>query len=318
MKTPYISIIIPTRNRLRDLRNCLKALTQQVTTDSYEVIIVDDHSHPEVLSKYKDLLRENAGMELRFLQLPPNQRGAVYARNLGIKQAGGCLIGLLDDDCIPSANWVTTLCAYFVNNPTITAITGRIAAVELEHPLSAFRQNFYNMRYERLLKGTTTESIRKRFALRPVEGLYLADYLAGGNSGIRQSALDDVEGFDTHFSSMHDKELAIRLLRRGHVCVFAPDLVARHNHTKSVRDAMQKSFASGRSLYRLQTKHSGVLSDRVVNIFRPFQTIVRSLSFIGGLGWKSVLLVGSIMALEYCHQAGYVTELCRARFGYRS
>ena len=74
-----VSVVIPTVGR-ETLHLCQNALEKQTRVPN-EVIIV------------RDLRR----------------RGASWARNEGIRQAQGDLIAFLDDDCVPSENWLEYL-----------------------------------------------------------------------------------------------------------------------------------------------------------------------------------------------------------------
>jgi GT2 family glycosyltransferase len=315
MSLPFISIVIPTRDRPEDLANCLLALSRQsVGVDNFEVIVVNDHSNANTLSQYYQIVSTHADMRIQLMNLPNHQRGSVHARNLGVQHTSGEVIGFLDDDSIPEADWVFVAATYFTQYPNVTAITGVINAVDNEHPVSAFRQNFYNIRYRKLLHPESTLTIQKRFHLTRPENVYLADFLAGGNSAIRSTVFEKYGMFDTSFVMMHDKELALRLIKHGRICAFLPNLVIRHNHTKSITDAMSKSFRSGMSHYHLQAKYSDVLTDEVFDPAKPFKTIKMSTSFLSMLGVRSTLLIPFIIILEYLHQAGYIFELCKTRF----
>ena len=243
MREPYLSIVIPTRNRPNILARSLICLENQENVPvDFEVIIIDDHSLPVLVNEYKKILLGCSKFAVSYIPLPDNQRGTVYARNHGLKNASGEIIGFLDDDSFPSKEWVTTIFTHFTISPEIDAITGRIEAYELDHPLSAFRQYFYNARYRTITTSESVTSICKRFNIMPHEKYFLADNLSGGNSAVRISALKEVGGFDTRFQMMHDKELSLRLLLNKKICIYVSDLVVKHMHTKSFSDALGKSF----------------------------------------------------------------------------
>lgn len=309
MTKPYLSIVIPTRNRPHILAQSLICLENQENAHvDFEVIIIDDHSLPVLVDEYKKILFGCSKFTISYIPLPDNQRGTVYARNLGLKNASGEIIGFLDDDSFPSKNWVATIFAFFTNSPEIHAITGRIEAYELDHPLSAFRQYFYNARYRTITTSDSVKSICKRFNIMPHEKYFLADNLSGGNSAVRISAMNEVGHFDTRFQMMHDKELSLRLLLNKKNCIYASDLVVKHVHTKSFSDALGKSFFSGKASYRLYKKHKSVLKNTVLNPIKPVRNLVDAAPLLRSLKIKGVLLVFFIFVLEYVHQAGYLNE----------
>lgn len=319
MVSPFVSVVVPTRNRPHDLANCLDALSHQsLRFVAYEVIIVDDHSNTTCISQYQQLLHQHSEMNVRFYSLPGQQTGTVHARNLGLEHASGEIIGFLDDDSIPYADWLSVIISCFSLNLNITAITGPVTAVDEIHPLSVFRQNFYDIRYKQLLCRESTESIKSRFNLTEFNlpnGFYMADYLAGGNSAIRASTLDIHGTFDRCFQMMHDKEIALRLLQNRCICVFVPNLVVRHNHTKSVFDAMSKSFRSGKYNYRLHARYPTATSLRpVLGFKKPLKPLKSTIQLTNKLGWKLFPLIPLVFSLEYLHQFGYVLEKYTHKF----
>jgi glycosyltransferase involved in cell wall biosynthesis len=89
MSSLSLSVIVPTRNRARLLNRALKS----VVGCSAEVVVVDDGSEddtPEIVQRY-------ARRGVRYIALP-ERRGPCYARNVGIAQATGDYVLLLDDD----------------------------------------------------------------------------------------------------------------------------------------------------------------------------------------------------------------------------
>jgi len=88
---PMVSVIIPTYNRLRELREALTALTKQIYQD-FEVIILNNNGEPltSVVADFQEKLTITA------IDLPENHH--VRARNHGVSLANGRYILLHDDD----------------------------------------------------------------------------------------------------------------------------------------------------------------------------------------------------------------------------
>ncbi|MES9936336.1 MAG: glycosyltransferase family A protein, partial [Sedimenticola sp.] len=85
-----ISVIIPTHNRADLLERALKSVQAQ-TLPPLEVIVVDDGSEDHT----REMVSEKFP-RVRYLQQP--NRGVSSARNLGISEARGDWIALLDSD----------------------------------------------------------------------------------------------------------------------------------------------------------------------------------------------------------------------------
>ncbi len=98
------SIIIPTRDRPALFAEALASVQAQVF-DDYEIIVVDDGSHPDHAAVYDAVLsaaRAKSGAPLSVFHLirRPNGHGPSYALNYGVSCAQGDYVGFLDDDDI--------------------------------------------------------------------------------------------------------------------------------------------------------------------------------------------------------------------------
>ncbi len=92
---PKVSVYIPTRNRLAQLANCLRAVLSQKSAN-LDVIVVDDASGDGTPRFLRRLQRRG----LLRCRLFDQQRGAQAARNLAISMAKGEFITGADDDDI--------------------------------------------------------------------------------------------------------------------------------------------------------------------------------------------------------------------------
>lgn len=93
MEKIKISIIIPTYNVEKYLRECLDSILAQTFQD-FEIICVDDGSTDRTL----DILQEYKRKDDRFVILQQRHAGAGAARNHGLKLAEGKYIQFLDSD----------------------------------------------------------------------------------------------------------------------------------------------------------------------------------------------------------------------------
>jgi len=83
-KTPIdISVIVPVYNGGRKIRRCVRALKQQNTERSYEIIVVDDGSTDGSLQ----------GIEAFGVRVVrQSNQGPAAARNLGVQEARGEIV----------------------------------------------------------------------------------------------------------------------------------------------------------------------------------------------------------------------------------
>src|SRR5207249_2796947 len=91
-------VVIPTYNRVAQLRRVLSALEQQTfPMDDFEVAVVPDGSDDGTVAYLKTWQTP-----LRLLPLVQTRQGASVARNLGVAAAQGEIIIFLDDDVVPA------------------------------------------------------------------------------------------------------------------------------------------------------------------------------------------------------------------------
>ena len=122
MKSPLLTIIIPTYNRPQLLQRAVKsALAQKIEgepEESIEVVVIDDGSpQPVTLPEMP---------RLRIVRLPRNQ-GVAAARNAGLRAAKGRYVTYLDDDdqLLPDmANVSLTALKHSTLPPPVAALSG--------------------------------------------------------------------------------------------------------------------------------------------------------------------------------------------------
>lgn len=114
-----VSVIIPTRDRPKDLANLLLTILNQ-NHPPIEVIIVDDspkYSAKPVTYSYSSIF-ESAGYKLKYLK--GSGDGLPASRNLGVKHAKGDAILFLDDDTLLSDKNVIKVLADFLKKNSHT------------------------------------------------------------------------------------------------------------------------------------------------------------------------------------------------------
>ena len=99
-----VSIIVPVYNAEKHIKNCINTILKQDFNKPFEIIIVDDSSTDNTQNQIKQYNIPS----IKLFSLTSN-RGPSTARNIGIKNARGEYIYLLDADDQIEANTLTTL-----------------------------------------------------------------------------------------------------------------------------------------------------------------------------------------------------------------
>ena len=122
------TVAIPTYNGANRLPQLLDILRTQTGTEhfSWTVLIVDNNSKDntaDIVREYQALWQDHSPT-LQYAFEP--SQGAAFARLKAMKQASSEWVGFLDDDIIPSHNWVAEAYAFGKSRPKVGAYGGQI------------------------------------------------------------------------------------------------------------------------------------------------------------------------------------------------
>lgn len=217
-----VSVVIPTLNRLEDLKKCIEALKRQDLPKSrFEIIVVDNGSTDGTMEFLK--AKADAGV-LRFLE--QKKPGASSARNLGVRSSDARFIAFTDDDCIAEPDWLSTLLAGFPDDGRCAGVGGPILPQNPENVISRYWSRcrvWDNMGREGRAVHIPTMNV-----------LYLRSVLL--EVGIFNEEVVGVE--DIHLSRKITKEkYELRYLKGGTV---------HHKDPTDVRSLYRKCWLSGR------------------------------------------------------------------------
>src|SRR6478609_7298259 len=128
---PFVSVIIPTYNRLGHLIECLRAIEGvDFARERFEVIVVDDGGSVPVRSAIDEL-----SLTVDMTLVRQDNAGPGAARASGARRARGQYLIFLDDDCYPERAWLGALAARLE--------TGRLEAVAGK-TLNGYPGNLYD------------------------------------------------------------------------------------------------------------------------------------------------------------------------------
>ena len=206
----YISVVIPTYNRLPILKKSLAALENQKITahkiDGYEILVVDDGSKDKTLT----WLAENKAQLPHVKILKQTHQGPAAARNLGVTNAIGNIIIFIDSDLVVTKSF-------------------------LESHADALVRGEQNLQSDRLF--TYGAVINTNNFTNPTDEPYKitdfsAAYFATGNVAIARKWLEKAGLFDTGFQlyGWEDLELGVRLKKLDLKLIKCPQAVGYHWH----------------------------------------------------------------------------------------
>jgi GT2 family glycosyltransferase len=232
MQPPFFSIIIPTHGRDAALDRCLKAVSRlDYPSECCEVIVVYDGSipiqHPKI-----------GQFSVQLLTQPKS--GPAAARNRGAIQSRGDYLAFTDDDCIPTADWLSRLSAAFVQYPE-RMVGGRVVNALPENNYAAASQLLVDFLYE-------------RYNADPLQ----AQFFTANNLALRRDLFLELGGFDTRFSlaAGEDRELCHRWINRGYRMFYEPAALVHHAHDLTLAGFWRQHVNYGRGAFRFRQQQN--------------------------------------------------------------
>jgi glycosyltransferase involved in cell wall biosynthesis len=233
-----ISVVVPTYNRRPLLEKCLDALLDQsISQDKYEVIVIDDSSSDDTQKHMEE--RTQQTINLIYMRHSVNQ-GRVSTRNDGIRAAQGDIVIFLDNDNVPSRNFVEAHQRYHEKySGEHIAVVGNVRfATEL-----IAGSNFGRYMQSRYL------GYRKHKELKKLDLSNLPpQYFGGLNSSVRKEDLFAVGLFDTRFRYYggEDETMGYCLKKIGVRIVFNKEAESLHYDIVSISRYKTKYEEVGR------------------------------------------------------------------------
>jgi glycosyltransferase involved in cell wall biosynthesis len=206
----FLTVVIPTYNRLPILTKCLRALESQQYDEQviagYEVVVVDDGSTDGTI----DWLRARSAEFPHVKLLEQAHCGPSAARNLGVQQATGDTIIFIDSDLV-----VTDV---FLQSHGLV--------------LQAGQRDLGSDRFFTYGRVINTANFEEPTAEPYKVTDFSAAFFATGNVAIAKHWLIEVGLFDTGFQlyGWEDLELGVRLKNLGLKLLKVPDAVGYHWH----------------------------------------------------------------------------------------
>ncbi len=203
-KSASLSIIICTKGRPTALVRAIESIRRSDELGRHaEIVVVEEGPEP----------REISGV--RYVHLPPHDRGFGFARNTGVEAAHGELLLFIDDDCEAESGWAERLLDPLLNDETILGVAGAVmvkdcGAVGYAENILGFPGG--GLRYRHAAGGRVVPT----------------RYLSTCNCAYRRRAVQQAGGFlDDARRGGEDFLLAERVSALG-PCVYAPDAVVYH------------------------------------------------------------------------------------------
>ncbi len=213
-----ISILIPNKDHLEDLRRCIHSIQERSTYEDYEIIVIENNSTEKAVFDYYDTLREQKNITVvtytgAFNYAKINNFGAGFA-------TGKYLVLLNNDTQVISMNWLEAMLMY-AQRPDVGAVGAKLYYGDrtIQHAgvvigLGAHRtagHTHYKINYDNLgYMG------RLCYAQN-------VSAVTGACLMVRKSLYDALGGLDEAFAvALNDVDFCLRIRDKGYLNVFTP------------------------------------------------------------------------------------------------
>ena len=225
MASPFLSVIIATRQRSGQLRRCLESLTGQTyPREMWELIIVhdgEDDASENVVASFQ------AQLPIRSFRRA--HAGCGLARNTGAAEAIGEHFIFTDDDCLFPTDWLSRYGASVRQNPT-RMIAGA--------SLNGLASNRY---------AQATQAMTEFLLQHANSGPGDAMLALGNNMGVPRGGFRELQGFSARYyrTAAEDRDLCARWLAAGRRILFDPGIVVLHAHELTLRSFIRQHYNYG-------------------------------------------------------------------------
>jgi cellulose synthase/poly-beta-1,6-N-acetylglucosamine synthase-like glycosyltransferase len=254
-KNIRVDVSIVTKDRYESLLRTLFFLLG--STKLPETIILVDSSIKKYDLNYPHLIQSVlAKSKIHFLYKKTPGYSLSKARNQALISTKATHIAFLDDDQIPSSDWIENIYHYLRKHTSVTGVGGK-------------RQPFYTKNYWNQVWST----IEERRYVPPQK----VTFLPTGNSvfsisflkknGLKYSTLEGV---------IEDVEFCNQILEKGGTITYCPDIIVMDTFRTNIVSFFKQWFLYGIGTFSFHYKYEN--SHRILGFLKSFLNSMRTLS----------------------------------------
>ena len=226
---PLISIVIPNKDHVEDLRRCITSIEKKSTWKNYEIVVVENNSVEQSIRDYYKELESDPKVKIVTYE-----GGFNYSKinNAGVKETKGEYLLLLNNDTkVITREWMEELLMY-AQRDDVGAVGAKLYYADntIQHAgvvigLGAHRSaghTHYKMPREHL-------GYMGRLC-------YAQDVTAvtGACLMVKKSIYEEVDGLDESFTiSLNDVDLCLKIREKGYLNIFTPFAELYHYESKT-------------------------------------------------------------------------------------
>ena len=241
---PLVSVVIPTKNNARLLRQCLDSIFEKTDYRHFEVLVVDNGSDvPETLDYLKSLIgrpqirviRDNYAFNYSALN------------NAAVEQAQGEIVALVNDDIeVKAATWLTEMVGHAMR-PGVGAVGARLwyPDMTLQHAGMVLVGGIARHVHKHLPQGEAGFNGR-------AQNTQSFTAVTGACLVVKKSLYEQVGGLNERELAIgfNDVDFCLRLVEAGYRNVWTPyaELIHHESATRGQDDSTEKQRRAEKEL----------------------------------------------------------------------
>jgi O-antigen biosynthesis protein len=216
VEQPEIAIVIPTRDRLELLRQCIENIESKSTYKNYTITLIDnDSAEPETLSFFKDTKYD--------VVKAPGPFNYAHIINIGIRHTSAPFVLQLNNDVtVMTPDWLEAMLEH-AQHPEVGAVGARLVFPE------------GNPQHEGIAVGAGPEKVSPAGNLNhPWLVTREVSAVTGACLLIRREIFDQVGGFDESLLvAYNDVDFCLRVHEAGYTNIYTPCAELIHQESSS-------------------------------------------------------------------------------------
>ena len=244
---PMCSVIVLNHNGKKHLKLCLDSLKKQ-TYLKYEVIVVDNASRDGSVN----FIKRNHSW-VRLIKSKTNL-GYAGGNNLGIENARGEYIVILNNDTVVDKDWLKELVRVAKGSKKIGIVGGKVYYFDYPNKIQSIGGRLHEWNSFILLGSRIGKNQEDRGQYEKVGEM---DYALGCAFLVKKDVLNRIGLFDEKYFIYNEEiELAYRAKKAGYKIVYAPNAKIWHHGSVVVkRETYKKVYLTQRNKIRFILKN---------------------------------------------------------------
>ena len=226
---PLISIVIPNKDHVEDLRRCITSIEKKSTWKNYEIVVVENNSVEQSIRDYYKELESDPKVKIVTYE-----GGFNYSKinNAGVKETKGEYLLFLNNDTeVISSDWMEQLLMY-AQRKDVGAVGAKLYYADntIQHAGVVIGMGAHRS------AGHTHSKLPREHLGYMGRLCYAQDVTAvtGACLMVKKSIYEEVDGLDESFTiSLNDVDLCLKIREKGYLNIFTPFAELYHYESKT-------------------------------------------------------------------------------------